>query len=46
MKINEGRSIQDHFNEFNIVTNQLSLVKIEFEDELRAFLILCSLLII
>ena len=44
MKMNEGSSVQDHVNEFNTITNQLTSVKIEFEDEVRALLILCSLL--
>ena len=43
MKMNEGSLVQDHVNEFNTVTNQLTLVNIEFEDEIRALLILCSL---
>ena len=43
MKMNEGSSVQDHVNEFNTITNQLTSVKIEFEDEVRALLILCSL---
>jgi hypothetical protein len=30
-------------NEFNTVTNQLSSVKVDFDDEVRALLILCSL---
>jgi hypothetical protein len=44
MKMSEGGSIADHLNEFNMVTNQLSSVKVEFDDEVRALLILCSLL--
>lgn len=44
MKMNEGEFVQDHFNNFNEVTNQLCYVKIEFDDEVRALLILCSLL--
>jgi hypothetical protein len=43
MKMSEGRSIADHLNEFNTVTNQLSSVKVEFDDEVRALLILHSL---
>jgi len=43
MKMNECSSVQDHVNEFNTITNQLNLVKIEFEDEVMALLILCSL---
>ena len=43
MKMLEGGSIVDHLNEFNMVTNQLSSVKVDFDDEVRALLILCSL---
>jgi hypothetical protein len=44
MKMQEGGSIADHLNEFNTVTNQLSSVKVDFDDEVMALLILCSLL--
>jgi hypothetical protein len=44
MKMSEGGSLADHLNEFNTVTNQLSSVKVDFDDEVRALLILCSLL--
>jgi hypothetical protein len=44
MKMSEGGSIADHLNEFNMVTNQLSSVKVDFDDEVRDLLILCSLL--
>jgi hypothetical protein len=44
MKMSEGGSVADHLNEFNMVTNQLSSVKVDFDDEVRALLILCSLL--
>ena len=43
MKMSEGGSIADHLNEFDTVTNQLCSVKVDFDDEVRAFLILCSL---
>jgi hypothetical protein len=43
MKMSEGGSVTDHLNEFNMVTNQLSYVKVEFDDEVKALLILCSL---
>jgi hypothetical protein len=43
MKMSEGGFVVDHLNEFNIVTNQLSSVKVDFDDEVRALLILCSL---
>jgi hypothetical protein len=44
MKMSEGGSLLDHLNEFNRVTNQLSYVKVDFDDEVRGLLILCSLL--
>jgi hypothetical protein len=43
MKMSEGGSVADHLNYFNTVTNQLSSVKVYFDDEVRALLILCSL---
>jgi glucose-6-phosphate isomerase len=43
MKMSEGGSVAHHLNEFNTVTNQLSSVKVDFDDEVRALLILCSL---
>jgi hypothetical protein len=44
MKMLEGGSVADNLNDFNMVTNQLSYVKVECDDEVRALLILCSLL--
>jgi hypothetical protein len=43
MNMSEGGSVADHLNEFNTVTNQLSSIKVDFDDEVRALLILCSL---
>jgi hypothetical protein len=43
MNISEGGSVVDHLNEFNTITNQLSSIKVHFDDEVRALLILCSL---
>ena len=43
MRMSEGGSITDHLNDFNMVTNQLSSVGVNFDDEVRALLILCSL---
>jgi hypothetical protein len=43
MNMSEGGSIADHLNEFNTITNQLSFVKVDFDDEVLALLILCSL---
>ena len=41
--MSEGGSIADHLNEFNMITSQLSFVKVNFDDEVRNILILCSL---
>ena len=43
MKMLEGGFIADHLNEFNMFTSQLSSIKVNFDDEVRALLILCSL---
>ena len=43
MKMSEGGSFADHLNDFNTVTGQLSSVGINFDDEVRALLFLCSL---
>jgi hypothetical protein len=43
MKMSEGGSVSDHLNEFNTVTNQLSSVKVDFDDEVKDLVILCSL---
>jgi hypothetical protein len=43
MNMSKGGSVADHLNEFNTVTNQLIYVKVDFDDEVRALLILCSL---
>jgi hypothetical protein len=43
MNMSEGGYIIDHLNEFNTITNQLSSIKVDFDDEVKAFLILCSL---
>jgi hypothetical protein len=43
MKMSEGGSVADHLNEFNTITNQLSSIKVDFDDEVKYFLILCSL---
>jgi hypothetical protein len=39
----EGGCVVDHLNEFNTVTNQPIYVKVDFDDEVRDILILCSL---
>ena len=43
MKMSEGGSIADHLNKFNTVTSQLTSIKVNFDEEVRALLILCSL---
>jgi hypothetical protein len=43
MKMSEGGSVAYHLNEFNTVTNQLSSIKLDFDDEVRNLLILFSL---
>ena len=43
MKMTEGGSITDHLNDFNTITSQLSSMGINFDEEIRALLILCSL---
>ena len=42
MKMSESGSIADHLNEFNTLIDQLSSIKVNFDDEVRALLILCS----
>ena len=42
VKMSKGGSDAYHLNEFNMVTDQLSSVKLDFDDEARALLILCS----
>jgi hypothetical protein len=43
MKILEGGSVVDNLNEFNMVTNKLCSVKVDFDDEVGPLLIFCSL---
>ncbi|KAK2999025.1 hypothetical protein RJ639_024468 [Escallonia herrerae] len=41
--MSENSSVVDHLNDFNGVTNQLESVGINFDDEIRALLFMCSL---
>ncbi|KAK2982064.1 hypothetical protein RJ640_003189 [Escallonia rubra] len=43
MRMSENGSVVDHLNDFNGVTNQLESVGINFDDEIRDLLFLCSL---
>ncbi|KAL6334618.1 hypothetical protein AAG906_019470 [Vitis piasezkii] len=40
--LSENASVTQHLNEFNTITNQLSSIEIDFDDELRALIILAS----
>jgi hypothetical protein len=42
MNMSEGGSVVDHLNEFNMVTNQLSSVKVDFDDEGSSNLVLIA----
>jgi hypothetical protein len=41
MKMSEGGFVTDHLNEFNMVTNKIIYVKVNFDDEVRDLIILC-----
>ena len=43
MQISEDGYVANHLNDFNTVTSQLSSVGVNFDDEVRALLFLCSL---
>ena len=43
LKMAENASITQHLNEFNTITNQFSSVEIDFDDEIRALIVLASL---
>jgi hypothetical protein len=43
LKMAEGASVAQHLNEFNTITNQLSSVEIDFDDEIHALIVLVSL---
>ena len=43
LKMVENASVAQHLNEFKTITNQLSSVEIDFDDEIRALIVLASL---
>ena len=43
LKMVENASVAQHLNEFNTIINQLSSVEIDFDDEIRALIILAFL---
>ena len=38
--MSDNGSVSDHINEFNMIVSQLNSVDIEFEDEIKAFILL------
>ena len=43
LKMAENASVAQYLNEFNTITNQLSSVEIDFDDEIHALIVLVSL---
>ena len=43
LKLAKNASVAQHLNEFNTITNQLSYVEINFDDEIHALIVLASL---
>ena len=43
LQMYETGSISDHINEFNIIVSQLNSVDINFEDEIKALILMSSL---
>ncbi|RVW93766.1 Retrovirus-related Pol polyprotein from transposon TNT 1-94 [Vitis vinifera] len=43
LKMAENASVAQHLNEFNTITNQLSSVEIDFDEEIHALIVLASL---
>ena len=44
LKMVENASVAQHLNEFKTITNQLLSAEIDFDDEIRALIVLASLL--
>ena len=44
LKMKEDMPVIQHLNEFNIITNQLSFVEINFDNEIQTLILLVSLL--
>ena len=42
--MSEGRSVADHIHKFNMIVSQLSSVSINFEDKIKALILMSSLL--
>ena len=43
LKMVDSSSVANHINEFNMIITQLAYVKINFEDEIKALILLSSL---
>ena len=43
LQMSESGSVADHINEFNMIVSQLSSVDINFEDEIKALILMSSL---
>ena len=43
LKMVENALVAQHLNEFNTITNQLSSIEIDFDDKIRALIVLASL---
>ena len=43
LKMAEGMSVTQYLNEFNTITNQLSSIEIDFDDKIRALILLATL---
>ena len=43
LQISENGSISDHINDFNMIVSQLNYVDINFEDEIKALILMSSL---
>ena len=43
LQMSETRSVSDHINEFNMIVSQLNSVDINFEDEIKALILMSSL---
>ena len=43
LKMAENASVAQYLNEFNTITNQLSPIEIDFDDEIRALIIFATL---
>ena len=43
LKMTENASVAQHLNEFNIITNQLSSIEIDFDEEIHVLVVLASM---